>query len=213
MEKNKIKVFESRIKEFENKIESIDKRLNNIIKKNKKHHIYLCNKCGGQFNDNEDLCNHNCKLKRYDYLHKNKLFWSLVINNHNNNIDLRDVRIICEDSRNTKYGLIQRLKRLEIHIQTISIKCQCCKKSNLYIENCGCDFNHLLCETCCDDTNDKCPICSQIINFEMCPICMCYKHEQIEVNCGNNHKICKDCLQNIINISDRPRCPFCRIRI
>ena len=41
MEKNKIKVFESRIKEFENKIESIDKRINNIIKKNKKHHRYF----------------------------------------------------------------------------------------------------------------------------------------------------------------------------
>ena len=144
---------------------------------------------------------------------KNRKHKTIIKKNKNCKVELIHYQKSYKDVSYSKYHLKKQLDQLKHIILTVSIKCQYCKLSNKYLEKCGCNFNHILCETCCEGVNDKCPICSQIINFEMCPICMNYKYDQIAVSCGNNHKICKDCLYNIMDASLYPRCPFCRIKI
>ena len=208
-ENNKLKVFNKRIIEISNLIEITDKQIYKIIKKNRKQKKYFCSKCAKPLENKDELYRHNC----CSYYTTNNLLYNIVEKNKNCKVELIHYQKSYKDVSYSKYHLKKQLDQLKHIILTVSIKCQYCKLSNKYLEKCGCNFNHILCETCCEGVNDKCPICSQIINFEMCPICMNYKYDQIAVSCGNNHKICKDCLYNIMDASLYPRCPFCRIKI
>lgn len=214
-EKNKLKVFNLRMIAINKQKEITDKQIDRIVKKNKKHKLYFCRICARGFKNDRELCNHNCTgvSNAYPWSCTPMLLRELTVKNHNSKLDLKRIQESYKEVSNNQYYLTTKLERLRITIKTLSVKCQYCKQSNKYLEKCGCDFNHLLCESCCEDVNDKCPICLQIINFEMCPICMNYKTDQIDVNCGNKHKICQECLDNILNKSFRPRCPFCRIRL
>ena len=103
-----------------------------------------------------------------------------------------------------------QLYKVITRVEEISMVCQKCKKNTDCIDACSCSYNHNLCSLCIQDT-DKCPLCREILNHEKCPICLEERKHIIDVNCGNNHRICKKCINTVLDTN--PKCPFCREKI
>ena len=215
IETNKQKVMSKRINELKIHIDILDKQIDKIVKRNKKRNKYFCNKCATIYTTPEYLNDHECRyIWNINRDNLSAYVWQIPVAERNNfNKELDKIEMDYRETIYIKKELNIRLAELIENIQVLSNRCHKCKESSKSIQNCGCDMKHLLCESCCEELDGKCPICSQDIDLQMCQICMNIGHSHIEVNCGNNHKICDECFQRIITSSSNPLCPFCRNEI
>jgi len=215
LENNKLDVIKRRTTDLSGYLRLVYEQINIIVKINKKENTYFCTRCSNVYINNDYLYKHECYHRWF--IHSNtptcKTWQQSVINRNKYERELYELSDSHDTTLDTRKNLNIRLLELTNNIQIMSRKCHKCNEPKQCIQNCGCDDGHMICEDCCEDLDGKCPVCSQIIDFGTCPICMNIGHSHIEVNCGNNHKICGDCFQTIINESTTPLCPFCRIKI
>ena len=214
---SKIKVIDNLINEYNTKIEKYEKNVKKIMKNHAKYKKFVCEHCALKTLTKKDLEKHKCGFTyfrsvpgRYD----NPVFDHKL---HEILIELNDLKFTNNEKIRSVNQLRKSVKKLNSEINEIDdiikdllLVCQKCKKKNLYLEECGCSYNHILCNECFTDIN-KCPLCSEILNLELCPICLEHKKKIIDIKCGNHHKICKKCMNSIIDTN--PKCPFCRIKI
>ena len=216
----KIKSLDKEIKDIKKKLSDLNEEKDKILSKIKRNKLLLCKSCYGKFRNNKEFNNHRESINRYGW------FKSIVckdVKNRDENLVNVDIQINRMHSQKNylSYQLEENVKIVEKYeskyellmkvIEGLKKKCHKCKVHNIFLENCGCKSNHLLCDDCFDAVEDKCPICIEIITFENCPICRRNKNELIDVKCGNGHKICSNCYEIILKKDSC--CPFCRCSI
>jgi hypothetical protein len=97
-------------------------------------------------------------------------------------------------------------------------------------KHCTCEFDHKdgdclicikneieirKCPVCLHDSEDsdtefgKCTICIKDVEINECPICMEECLNIYEIDCGNHHFFCEDCVTNL-HINRISTCPLCR---
>lgn len=214
-ETNKQKILIKRINYLVQRIKLLNKEIKLISKELKKQNKYYCDRCSVIFDNYQYFTNHDCWCAwDIGIKHATPYLWRLpVVEKNISNNELDNLNTDYNNSLYKQNKCETRLIDINKEIYTLSNKsqkCHKCKESSISIQNCGCDMKHLLCESCCDDLDGKCPICSQEIDLQMCQICMDVGNSRVDINCRNNHKICDECFQRIITSSSNPLCPFCR---
>ena len=209
---NKIKVVKNIIKELNNTLERNEKKIKKLMTNNKIKKRFVCIKCGIKKLTKNELDEHKCVFNYYRdcniiYDH---LLHDVLRENHILNTDINGKNKNIDYTKLYNKRLDEILYEIQITIKKVSLVCQKCKKNSGCLEDCQCNFNHMLCSFCIKDI-DKCPLCLEILNYEICPICLEDKKHIIDVNCGNNHKICKKCINTVLDTN--PKCPFCREHI
>jgi len=209
---SKIRVVKNVIKELNNTLEKNEKKMKKMMMNNKLKKRFVCIKCCIKTLTKEELDKHYCffRYHRGCNIIYDHLLHEVLKENHSIEYDIinksRDIKDTEVSNESFKILLIETLTI----IKEISLICQNCKKNNGCVKDCECSFNHILCSLCIKDSN-KCPLCLEILNYVICPICMEERKHIIDVNCGNNHRICKRCINTILNTN--PKCPFCREHI
>ena len=220
------------IKNYSRKIVSLEKdfekceyekiklsnKLENEIKRLKKKKMIICMKCCKEIKismKNKDK--HNCESK---YTHDWELDYDGFYDGDNITYvkyKLKDVHlhwIKSEIEENKKYKKEYELKLNKINKIQIETRKKCCKcyKKNKILYTCGCKYDHTYCEDCLDNLDNNCLVCSQILNLELCPVCISNK-KLVNLNCGNNHNMCENCLITLKYHNNYPKCPMCRNKI
>lgn len=221
----KINILNNENKDINEKIYYLQEEEKKIYNKIKKSKLFFCSDCYSKFNTYNEFNTHkeayypygkrkNSQIKHYKCLKiKNKddklinIKKEIVI--FNNKLFYNNLTLRTNNKLVSKYE--NRYQNVNDAIESIKKKCQQCHKNGQFLENCGCSYNHLLCDNCFDKIENKCPVCFDIITFEMCPICMRNKKELKNINCGNNHLICCDCYKLLLN--NNKSCPYCRNNI
>ena len=217
----KVKVINIYIKDLSNNIDKNNKKINKLMSQNKIKKRYVCSICAVKKLNKADLESHTCRFEYFRPVYHNSeniydhILHEILKENHILNNDLeskyKSMKVTIKLNlklNNTLENIIERIKILS----KVCHKCKvgCCVNNNYYLEEVGCKYNHILCNKCFNN-NDQCPLCDEILQNEICPICLERKKNIIDVKCGNNHKICKKCINTILDT--QPKCPFCRVRI
>lgn len=222
--KEKIKINNSKIKvlydlgiEFKDKIEKFEKNVSKIMKNHKKNKKFVCEYCAVKTLTKKDLEQHECKFSFYRGVPGHYGYPVYDHKLHEILIELNTLRYNYDKKAKSIKEIQKYIEKLDYEIDEIDeiikdllLVCQKCKKKNLYLEESGCSYEHILCNECFTDKS-KCPLCSEILKLELCPICLEHKKKIVDIECGNHHKICKKCLNCIMDTD--PKCPFCRIKI
>tara|TARA_Y100001970_G_C14236621_1_gene862222 strand:- start:2015 stop:2764 length:750 start_codon:yes stop_codon:yes gene_type:complete len=218
------------IKNYSRKIVSLEKdfekceyekiklknKLENEIKKLKKKKMIICMECYQEIKiSRKNKDKHNCEMKYNSY------DWDLDYDGIYNSDNITCVRYnfkkgeLCVIQRqleeNKKYKKEYELKLNEINKIQIEIRKKCCKcyKKDKILYTCGCKYDHSYCEDCLDNLDNNCLVCSQMLNLELCPVCISNK-KLVNLNCGNNHNMCENCLITLKYYNNYPTCPMCR---
>ena len=206
-----IKRFNNIIIKSNYELEKAIKKRNKRMKSNTNKKNVVCEKCGEKTFSQKNLKTHKC----FDNWFWRKTNVDIPTRNIIEEVDelrgeIRFKSSKVQDMEDKNVRLIRQLNQVITKVEELSVVCQKCKKNTDCVETYSCSYNHILCSLCIKDT-DKCPLCREILNFEKCPICMEERKHIIDVNCGNNHRICKKCINTILDT--KPKCPFCRVHI
>ena len=217
---SKIKVINNYIKELNDNIEKNNKKINKSMSQNKVKKRYVCPICAVKKLTKKDLESHICRFvyfRNVDYRKEtiyDHILHEALKENHILNNDLESKIKTIKITEKSNLELNSVLIQVNDRIKNLSLTCHKCKKkvdvNNYFLEEVGCKYNHILCNKCFDN-NDECPLCFEILQNEICPICLERKKNIIDVKCGNNHRICKKCINTILDT--QPKCPFCRVKI
>ena len=217
---SKVKVLNIYIKDLNNNIDKNNKKINKLMSQNKIRKKYVCSICAIKKLNKADLESHICRFEYFRPVYHNSeniydhILHEILKENHILNNDLESKYKSIKITTKRSVSLINTLQDIIERIKILSKVCHKCKKgidiNNYYLEEVGCKYNHILCNKCFDN-NDQCPLCFEILQNEICPICLERKKYIIDVKCGNNHKICKKCINTILET--QPKCPFCRVNI
>tara|TARA_B100001175_G_C19413476_1_gene592375 strand:- start:304 stop:1098 length:795 start_codon:yes stop_codon:yes gene_type:complete len=223
----KINLIENQNKILNDKLYNQKEEEKRLYFKIKKSKLILCSECYSKFDNYNEYNNHKETYYPFGENRNKKNKWKYnkctIFKNEDhklmntkseiailsNNVVYNNIILKEEKSLLATYK--KRYDEVIDVIENIKKKCQKCNKNGNFLDNCGCNYNHLLCETCFDKVENKCPICLDIITFEMCPICMRNKKELIDIKCGNKHKFCNDCSKTLLTMNFS--CPFCRCKI
>jgi hypothetical protein len=204
----KIKIFNNIIIKSNNELDENIKKQNKRLRSNYNKKNGVCEKCAIITLSQKNLKSHKCGNDWYTPKDLPTLSLKIEVNELRDKIRLKSRNLKDMEDKNVYLNL--QLDEVLTKIKEISLVCQNCNNNNGCVKNCECSYNHILCNLCIKAA-DKCPLCLELLNYEICPICMEERKHIIDVNCGNNHRICKRCINTILNTT--PKCPFCRVKI
>jgi len=206
----KIKRFNDIIIKSNNELEKTIKKLNKRIRSNNNKKKFICEVCCEKTLSQNNFKAHKCGSYHYseEIIDKPTRKLKEEVNDLRDEIHYKSINIKMTEDENDFLNI--QLYKVITRVEEISMVCQKCKKNTDCVDACSCSYNHNLCSLCIKDT-DKCPLCREILNHEKCPICLEERKNIIDVNCGNNHRICKKCINTVLDTN--PKCPFCRVYI
>ena len=205
-----IKRFNDIIIKLNYELEKTIKKQNKRIRSNTNKKNFICEFCCEKTLSENNLKAHKCGSYHYSekIIDKPTRRLNEEVSDLREDICYKSISIRRSEDENRFLNI--QLYKVITRIEEISVVCQKCKKNTDCVDACSCSYNHILCSLCIKDT-DKCPLCKEILNFEKCPICLEERKNIIDVNCGNNHRICKKCINTVLDTN--PKCPFCRVLI